>query len=247
MGEPWYAVVPARFASTRLPGKPLIDLGGKAMVVRVAEQAAAAGAQVVVATDHGDIADRAADAGFDVELTGQHHMSGSDRVMEVATKRGWGPNSVVVNVQGDEPLIPPTVIDQVAQALFDDPALGAVTLCEPLSVDGLDNPNVVKVVRAVSGWALYFSRAPIPYRREDAPSSRTPWYRHVGLYGYRLHTLAAFVALPPSPLETIEGLEQLRLLENAIPLMVLDASEPVPAGVDTAADVERVREHLGTR
>ena len=237
-------VIPARLASTRLPGKALVDLAGQPMILRVAARARESGAlQVVVATDHADIAEVVARAGFDVAMTRADHVSGSDRVMEVVKQRGWGADDIVINVQGDEPLIPPAVIRQLGEVLGANPDLGAATLCEPLTDSAtLRDPNVVKVVRAADHRALYFSRAAIPHdRNPDVHSGNHPGcLRHVGIYGYRVHTLEQFVALSPSPLEQTERLEQLRLLENAIALSVLDACEPVPGGVDTPDDVERV-------
>lgn len=239
-------VIPARFGSTRLPGKPLIDLGGRCMVLRVAHQARGSGAnEVVVATDHADIAQAVSEAGFDAEMTSAEHVSGSDRVMEVAARRGWPGDAIVINVQGDEPLIPPAVIRQLGEALTANPALSAATLCEVVNDPReFSNPNVVKVVRRPDNQALYFSRAPIPHLREplrDAVSGPPGWLRHVGVYAFRVEALRRFVALPASPLEQAERLEQLRLLDNGIALAVFDACEPVPAGVDTPEDVARVR------
>ena len=246
--EGFYVVIPARYASTRLPGKPLIELAGRAMVLRVAERARASGAtEVIVATDHPEIVDVVVDAGFTAEMTSADHASGSDRIMEVVTRRGWPEDSVVVNVQGDEPLIPPTVIRQLGLALAANGDLGAATLCEPQ--DDLLNfadPNAVKVVRGAQQQALYFSRSPIPYSRDHA-GAPARWLRHVGIYAYRVEVLKRFVGLTPSPLEQEERLEQLRLLENGIGLCVLDACEPVPAGVDTPNDVARVQSLLATR
>lgn len=244
MADGYFVVVPARFGSERLPGKPLIDLGGIPMVVRVAQRARLAQAEVVVATDHPDIFAAAREHGLDAEMTSPEHLSGSDRVMEVAARRDWPEDAVVVNVQGDEPLIPPAVIRQVSRALHDDPGTGAVTLCEPVhDPTRAADPNVVKVVRRADGCALYFSRAAVPHVR-DAAGEPAPWLRHIGLYGYRLRVLRQFVSLSPSSLERLERLEQLRLLENGVALKVLTACESVPEGVDTDADVARVRELL---
>lgn len=249
--EDFSVVIPARFASTRLPGKPLLDLAGRAMIVRVAEQARASGAlQVVVATDHHEIAEAVLQAGFEVEMTAPDHPSGSDRVMEVARRRGWSPEAIVINVQGDEPLLPPAVIRQLGNALTADPSMGAATLCEPMfDTATQDDPNVVKVVRDADHRALYFSRAAIPHVRDAQSGSGRglPWLRHLGIYGYRVRVLQRFVDLPSSPLEQLEALEQLRLLENGINLSVFDACEPVPGGVDTPQDVQRVLELLEDR
>ncbi len=249
MADRFKVVVPARYGSSRLPGKPMADLHGKPMVVHVAERCEAAGAEeVVVATDDARIIEAVQSAGCEAMLTRPDHVSGSDRVMEVARSRNWSAEAIVINVQGDEPQIPPAVIVQVAQILQADSACRVATLCEPiLDAAVLTDPNAVKVVRDCSGRALYFSRAPIPYERDDRASSperegeRVLGLRHVGIYGFRLATLERFVGLPVSELERIEQLEQLRLLENGIPIVVADACETVPAGVDTPADLDRVR------
>ena len=250
--EPVFSVViPARYASTRLPGKPLADIGGLPMIVRVARQALASGARnVVVATDDVRVQRAVADHGLDAMLTRTDHQSGSDRVMEVVSAKGWSDHHIVINVQGDEPLIPPVVIRQVAQLLLDAPDMLVATLCEAIDdAARLFDPNVVKVVRDIAGRARYFSRAPIPWRRDDfaKPSrdqlalSQRAWWRHIGIYGYRVAGLARFCALPAGALEQIESLEQLRLLENAIEIAVGEADAEVPGGVDTPADLERVR------
>jgi 3-deoxy-manno-octulosonate cytidylyltransferase (CMP-KDO synthetase) len=252
MNDDFHVVIPARLASTRLPGKPLADLGGRAMVVRVAQRAAASGArQVVVATDDQRVLEAVHGAGFEAVLTRRDHPSGSDRIMEVADLLGWDDDAVVVNVQGDEPLIPPAVIAQVAAMLMTDPDIGVATLCEPLvSAASVFDPNVVKVVTGADGFALYFSRAAIPYARDafSADAARqgpTPgqgqWFRHVGIYGFRLGALRRFVGLPVGRLEAVEALEQLRMLENGIGIRVALAQEAVPGGVDTPDDLERVR------
>lgn len=252
-GRSFKVVVPARYASTRLPGKPLADLWGKPMVVRVAERAARSGAdEVVVATDDTRVADAVRASGARVCLTRPEHPSGSDRVMEVADQLGWADDAVVINVQGDEPLIPPQVIAQVA-GMLENASAGVATLCEPLTnLEQVFDPNVVKVVCDASGNALYFSRAPLPYARDGfaALESRLPtgalpggghWRRHIGIYGYRLGVLRRFVGLPVGELERLESLEQLRLLENGLAIRVAEAVAPVPGGVDTPADLARVR------
>ena len=247
-------VIPARFASTRLPGKPLEDIGGMPMIVRVAAQAARSGAgRVVVATDDRRVlsALAAASASAPVEgaMTASGHPSGSDRTMEVAEREGWPDDHVVVNVQGDEPLIPPAVIDQVAALLQAAPSRDVATLSEPLeTLEDVFDENVVKVVVSRGGRALYFSRAPVPFargrfdgRRGALPSDVGGWRRHVGIYAYRVRALRRFVALPRGAFEATESLEQLRFLENDIDIVVGDAVAPVPGGVDTPADLERVR------
>ena len=247
-------VIPARYASTRLPGKPLVDIGGLPMVVRVMQRALESAADtVVVATDDQRVVDAVVAAGGDVEMTRPEHPSGSDRVMEVAERRGWHDEDIVVNVQGDEPLIPPAVIDQVAGLLASARSAGAATLSEPIeaAADVFD-PNIVKVVSSLSGRAIYFSRAPMPWHRDafaDGPPSALPsnWKRHIGIYAYRIATLRRFVNLPQSTIEQTEALEQLRLLDNDIEIMVANAVAPVPGGVDTQADAERVRTTLASR
>ena len=238
-------VIPARYGSTRLPGKPLIDIAGKPMIVRVAEQALMSGAtEVVVATDDRRVVATLEGSGAEAMLTRSDHRSGSDRVMEVVEAKGWPADEIVVNVQGDEPLIPPMVIDQVA-GLIDDEC-DVATLGEPITeaADVFD-PNIVKVVVDRRGRALYFSRAPIPWHREgfgDGPPARigTAWRRHIGIYAYRAGALRSFVSYPPSPLEELEALEQLRLMDHGHAIAVAEAKAPVPGGVDTPADVDRV-------
>lgn len=241
------AVIPARFASTRLPGKPLLDIGGRAMVVRVAEQAAAAGAEeVLVAADDERVARAAAAAGHRAVLTDPKHASGLDRVHEVVVAQGWADPTIVLNVQGDEPLAPPALMRQLAEAMAAEPSVPMATLCEPIRRRrDLEDPNLVKVVRDRGGRALYFSRAPLPMARDGYPSELGGlWRRHIGLYAFRAGALRRLAALPPSPLENVERLEQLRALENGMDILVLDACCAAPAGVDTAADLARVRRLL---
>lgn len=251
----YHVVIPARFASTRLPGKPLVDIRGKAMIVRVVEQALASSAQtVVVATDDVRVADVVAGTNAEAALTRSDHPSGSDRVMEVVEDHGWADDDVVVNVQGDEPLIPPAVIDQVA-GLLSDGTCGVATLFEPIArVRDVFDPNIVKVVVSGVGRALYFSRAPMPWWRDvfvagciepDIDSLAPHWKRHIGIYAYRVAALREFVRWPPSALERTETLEQLRLLDHGRAIAVAEAVQPVPGGVDTLADAERVRTVLG--
>ena len=238
-------VIPARYGSTRLPGKPLLRIGGMAMVVRVAEQARLAGAdEVIVATDDERVADVVAAAGLEAVMTDANHGSGTDRVWEVASQRtGWEEDAIVINVQGDEPLIAPEVIAQLAAAISQAGDAAMATLCEPIANrDDLLDPNVVKVVRNAANFALYFSRSPIPNARDGYPDATAGlWRRHIGIYGYRVWALRRFVSLPRSALEDAERLEQLRALEQGMPILVLDACRPSPGGVDTPADLERVR------
>lgn len=239
----FHVVIPARHASTRLPGKPLLDIGGLPMVVRVAERARAAGAsEIVIATDHADIAAAAARHGHAAEMTDAGHASGTDRIAEVAQRRGWKDGAIVVNVQGDEPLMDPGLIGAVAALLAARPAAAIATAaCAITERAELNNPNVVKVVTDAEGYALYFSRAPIPWARDaradDAPQAR----RHIGIYAYRGAFLKTYARLAPAPLERIESLEQLRALWHGHRIAVADARDAPHAGVDTPEDLARVR------
>jgi 3-deoxy-manno-octulosonate cytidylyltransferase (CMP-KDO synthetase) len=243
------AVIPARFGSSRLPGKPLLDIAGKPMVAHVYERACQSGAEdVVIATDDERIHDAALRIGADVVMTSKDHPSGTDRLQEVARLKAWTDDTIVVNVQGDEPLIPPAVIDQVAANLAANKEAGIATLAELLThAEQLFNPNVVKLVRDVSGYALYFSRAPIPWARDDfardkaiLPSAST-WLRHLGIYAYRVGFLHRYVQWSPAPIEQLESLEQLRALYQGVKIHVDVAAVDLPPGVDTAEDLERVR------
>jgi 3-deoxy-manno-octulosonate cytidylyltransferase (CMP-KDO synthetase) len=253
LAAPFVAVVPARLSSTRLPGKPLADIAGKPMVVRVAEQARASGARaVLVATDSEQVAEAAAAHGFEVMLTRADHPSGTDRLAEVATRCGWPDETIVVNVQGDEPLIEPRLVAAVAAHLAARPGCAMATAAHPVSSPAeIFSPNVVKVVLDAAGQALYFSRAPIPWARDAWPDMRqdiasmplpeSPVYRHIGLYAYRADFLRRYPQLSRSPLESIESLEQLRALWHGERIAVaLTAQAPAP-GVDTPEDLERVR------
>ncbi len=220
------------------------------MIAHVAARVANSGAQeVIVATDDERVLRAAAVPDVRAVMTRADHASGSDRVMEVAEACGWPDDHIVVNVQGDEPLIPPAVIDQVAGLLRRSKGVGVATLSEPLldTADILDQ-NIVKVVVTRSGRALYFSRAPIPCARGGFPASVAGsdrgWHRHIGIYAYRVAALRRFVALPVARLEITESLEQLRFLENDMGIAVEQALAPVPGGVDTAADLERVRQRI---
>lgn len=248
MAVRFQAVVPARFASTRLPGKPLLDLGGKPMVVRVAEQAQRSGAEsVLIATDHAEVAAAALLAGCAVALTRPDHPTGTDRLSEVVAQQGWSDDTLVVNVQGDEPLIDPDLIRRTAELLAESGA-DIATVAHPIhTAEDFFNPNVVKVVCGAQGNALYFSRAPIPYARDHFAQDRStlaphqPALRHVGLYAYRAGFLKAYPGLAESPLEQFEALEQLRALANGYRIAVLVVDHAPPAGVDTPEDAERVR------
>lgn len=245
-------VIPARLGSTRLPGKPLLDIGGKPMVQRVWEQARASGAKrVVIATDDPRIEEAAAAFGAEVCMTSPEHRSGTDRLQEVTTRLQMPPDHVVVNVQGDEPMIPPQVIDQVAANLQAHPAAGIATLCETIATyEDLCNPGVVKVVRGARDMALYFSRAIIPWPRDLEIKDSGPlpaagqWFRHIGIYAYRAEFLGQFVAWPPAPQEQLEQLEQLRALYHGVGVHVDIACQPVPAGIDTEVDLATARRRL---
>lgn len=246
-------IIPARFASTRLPGKPLLDIAGQTMIERVWRQARLSGAEeVVVATDDARIAAQVEAFGGHVVMTRSDHPSGTDRLFEVAEQLGWDDQTIVVNVQGDEPLIPPVVIDQVAANLAAAHGAGVATLCEPITeLASFTNPNVVKVVTALNGLAHYFSRAPIPWPRDAFADDATALpaglgaARHIGIYAYRVAALRAYVSWPPAPIEQLESLEQLRFLANDVAVHVAHACQEVPGGVDTQADLDAVIAHIG--
>lgn len=245
-------IIPARFASERLPGKPLLDIAGKPMIQRVYEQVRDLGAQrVVVATDHEDIKTVCEKVGAEVMLTSPNHPSGTDRLEEVVSALDFDEDEIVVNVQGDEPLIPAALIEQVAHNLADHPEAGIATLCERIyDLDTVLNPNAVKVVFDEHRFASYFSRAPIPYARNaltEVPprlSSQAEYYRHIGMYAYRVGFLRQYVQWLPSMTERVEKLEQLRALSNGVRIHIDLACQNPPAGVDTAADLERVRKQF---
>ncbi len=243
-------IIPARMASTRLPDKPLADLGGKPMVVRVAERAALSKAsQVIVATDHADVMAACREHGIAARMTRADHPSGTDRIAEVAAAAGLPDDAVIVNVQGDEPLIDPVLIDACAARVTSKVPMA--TAAHPLhDIADVFNPNVVKVVLDAAGDALMFSRAPLPWHRDGfaqntslMPAGYLP-LRHIGLYAYRQDFLQRYPALPVSPLETIEALEQLRVLWNGYRIAVHVVDDAPPAGVDTPSDLERVRRHF---
>jgi 3-deoxy-manno-octulosonate cytidylyltransferase (CMP-KDO synthetase) len=235
----FHVIIPARFASTRFPGKPLADLAGKPMVVRVCERAAASGAaDVHVATDDERIAAAVRAHGHKALMTRADHPSGTDRLAEAAQLLGLEENAVVVNVQGDEPLIPAALIARVAGSLGE---ASVSTACHEIHDEAsLANPNVVKVVLDARGHALYFSRARIPYAREAAGR----WYRHAGIYGYRAGFLREYARLPACALEKTEALEQLRVLWHGHRIAVAMSEVEIPPGVDTPQDLEAVRKML---
>jgi 3-deoxy-manno-octulosonate cytidylyltransferase (CMP-KDO synthetase) len=233
-------IIPARYASTRFPGKPLVDLAGKPMVVRVCERAAQSGAAAVhVATDDERIAAAVRSHGFAVVMTRSDHPSGTDRLAEAAGQLKLDERHVVVNVQGDEPLIEPALIRQVAERLGD---ADISTACHAIhDAASLASPNVVKVVLDAKGYALYFSRSRIPFPREGAPVC----YRHAGIYAYRVGFLRRYAGLAPAPLEKAEALEQLRALWHGHRIAVVVSETEIPPGVDTPQDLEAVRRMLG--
>jgi len=244
--------IPARYASTRLPGKALLPIAGEPMVLHVARRALAAGAaQVVVATDDQRIADVLRAAPVKVVMTRVEHPSGTDRLAECAEQLGWSDSTIVVNLQGDEPLAPPAGVRAVAQALADSAAPMA-TLATPVSgTHELFDPNCVKVVVDRTGHALYFSRAPLPWARDAFAANRETlppagtFLRHIGIYAYRAGFLREFAHLAPTPLERCEALEQLRALEHGHRIAVRLTPDPFPAGVDSPEDLARVRALLG--
>lgn len=251
---PFIVAVPARYGSTRLSAKPLRDIGGVPMVVRVAQRALQAGAvQVVVAVDDRRVADALAGQGVDVCMTRSDHASGSDRLAECASHYGWADDAIVVNLQGDEPFAPAAGIREVARALAEDDAPVA-TLATPLAdVHELFDPNVVKLVRGASGRALYFSRAPLPWARDAFATDRerlpdgVPFLRHIGIYAYRAGFLKRYASLSRTPLEQAESLEQLRVLEHGHPIAVRLTPEPFPPGIDTEADLLRAEQWLAAQ
>jgi 3-deoxy-manno-octulosonate cytidylyltransferase (CMP-KDO synthetase) len=240
-------VIPARFASTRLPGKPLLDIAGRPMLQHVHDQALKSGAgEVIIATDDQRIFDAATGFGASVRMTSATHESGTERLAEVAAEMGWDDEVVVVNVQGDEPLLPHALVRQVAEGLAGNPAAAVATLAYPINDrDEVSDPNIVKVVLDKDGYALYFSRAAIPCRRDEpAGEQAMSALRHIGLYAYRAGFLRHYKGLQASPLEAIEKLEQLRVLWNGMKIHVGMASEMPGHGVDTESDLRRVEKIL---
>lgn len=242
-------IIPARYASTRLPGKPLVDINGKPMVVHVLERARESGAaRIIVATDHDEVAKAVQAAGGEVCMTRADHQSGTERLAEVVEKCGFSDDTVIVNVQGDEPMIPPAIIRQVAENLAARD-VGMATLAAPIhSAEEAFNPNAVKVVLDAEGYALYFSRATIPWDRDRFAASRdtigNTLLRHLGIYGYRAGFIRRYVNWEASPLENIEMLEQLRVLWYGEKIHVAVAAEIPGTGVDTPEDLQRVRAEM---
>lgn len=241
MNPRFRVVIPARLGSTRLPRKPLAQIAGKPMVVHVAERAHASGAeQVWIATDSEEIEQAAQANGIAVRMTSPRHLSGSDRIAQLVHELGWSAETLIVNVQGDEPLIAPALIRQVVMQLDLHPIAAMASACHAISEPAdFANPNVVKVVSDAAGYASYFSRAPIPYLRDShAPQ---PAFRHIGIYAYRADFLKQFTELPPAPTERCEALEQLRALWHGYKIsMAVSETAPGP-GIDTEEDLQRVR------
>lgn len=243
-----HLVIPARYASSRLPGKPLLEIHGRAMILRVVDQARQVQGfdDMCVATDDERIKDLCQQEGIEVVMTSSQHPSGTDRLSEVARICGWDRQDIVVNVQGDEPLLPAVLVQQVADLLVRKPECAMATLCEPVtSIEEFIRPSIVKVVKTTQDEALYFSRAPVPWDRDGFANGLNilpkQALRHLGLYAYRVALLQDFVTWPQGQLEQIESLEQLRVLENGHRIAIANAQVSLPAGVDTAEDLERLR------
>lgn len=247
----YHIVIPARFASERLPGKVLLDLAGQSLLQRVWQRACDSSAEsVIIATDDERIVQAGEAFGAQVVLTRRDHQSGSDRIAECAEKLAWSDGQLVVNLQGDEPLMPPACLDQVAALLDHRVDCEVASLYWPMTeADEVRNPNAVKVVTDSQDRALYFSRAPIPYARSYASiaaamAAGVEWKRHLGLYAYRPAALRRYTACAPTPLETSERLEQLRIMERGGRIAMAAACEFIPAGIDTPEDLQRVRDFI---
>lgn len=236
-------VIPARYASARLPGKPLLDIAGKPMVIRVAEQAKKSGADsIVIATDFERIMQVAETHHVEAVMTRVDHVSGTDRIAEVAQQLNWNDDEIIVNVQGDEPLIDPALIQEVALTLAHSRDAVMATACHAIHDEAsMLNPNIVKVVMDKNGNALYFSRSPIPYPRDDAHKQNIKAHRHIGIYAYRVGFLKQYAELSVTELEQIECLEQLRVLHHGYKIAVTITDNAPATGVDTRADLDYVR------
>ncbi|MHA3892385.1 3-deoxy-manno-octulosonate cytidylyltransferase [Acinetobacter sp. GXMZU3951] len=242
-----HIVIPARFSSSRLPGKPLLEIHGRPMILRVVDQAKKVQGfdDLCVATDDARIAEVCRAEGVDVVLTSADHPSGTDRLSEVARIKGWDQDDIIVNVQGDEPLLPATLVKQVAELLVNQPECSMSTLCEPIhALDEFKRDSIVKVVKSKFNQALYFSRATIPYDRDGAkhasPALHEQAFRHLGLYAYRVSLLQEYVTWDMGVLEKLESLEQLRVLENGHRIAIAVAEANLPPGVDTQEDLDRL-------
>jgi 3-deoxy-manno-octulosonate cytidylyltransferase (CMP-KDO synthetase) len=246
----FHVIIPARYGASRLPGKPLQEIGGRPLIQWVWQRARASGAaSVIIATDDDRIADAARSFGADCLMTSPQHASGTDRIAEVVRSKRLAAEDIVVNLQGDEPMMPEAVVRQVAEALDSRPEADIATAVAPIeSLAEFLDPSCVKALRAGDGRALYFSRAPVPWPRDHAtggqPSRFHGAWRHIGIYAYRVRTLLQFASWPPTPLEETEKLEQLRALEHGLRIQLVALSEAPPAGVDTPGDLERVRAQL---
>jgi 3-deoxy-manno-octulosonate cytidylyltransferase (CMP-KDO synthetase) len=249
----FHVIIPARFGSTRLPAKPLLQIGDRPLIQWAWQSAIDSGAaSVLVATDDERIRAAAAKFGADCVMTSPHHVSGTDRIAESVRAKGFAADDIVVNLQGDEPMIPAGVVASVAQGLREVAGSDISTAITPIrSLAEFLDPNCVKALRARDGRALYFSRAPVPWPRDSisaqAPASFHGAWRHIGIYAYRVRSLLQFAAWPPTPLETTEKLEQLRALEHGMHIHLVTLTEPPPAGIDTPEDLERVRAALTIR
>jgi 3-deoxy-manno-octulosonate cytidylyltransferase (CMP-KDO synthetase) len=246
----FHVIIPARFGSARLPGKPLAMIGERPLIQWVWQCAVTSGAaSVLIATDDERIRAAASKFGADCLMTSAHHASGTDRIAEAVRARGFAAADIVVNLQGDEPTMPAEVVSNVARALRDIAPSDIATAVAPVeSMREFLDPNCVKALRAGDGRALYFSRAPVPWPRDNVvagePASFAGAWRHIGIYAYRVRSLLQFAAWPPTPLETTEKLEQLRALEHGMHIHLVTLAHPPPAGIDTPADLERVRAAL---
>lgn len=246
----FHVVIPARIAASRLPGKPLLMIGDRPLIQWVWQCARASGAATVtVATDDVRILDSVRAFGAECLMTSPRHASGTDRIAEVVRAKGFAAEEVVVNLQGDEPMMPPAVVNEVADVLRTRPRIDIATAVAPiLTLAEFLDPSCVKALRALDGQALYFSRAPVPWPRDaatpDGPARFAGAWRHVGIYAYRVRSLLQFASWPPTPLEECEKLEQLRALEHGMRIYLAALSEAPPAGVDTPEDLERVRATL---
>jgi 3-deoxy-manno-octulosonate cytidylyltransferase (CMP-KDO synthetase) len=250
---PFVVVIPARYASSRFPGKPLVEINGKPMVAHVVDRARESGAtEVIVATDDERIAKAASAHDCTVSMTRNDHATGTDRIAEVADQRGWTDDTIVVNAQGDEPLLPPSMIRTVAQALQQHDGASISTACHPIrDIAEFLDPNAVKVVFDAGGYALYFSRAPIPWPRDAfAADEKTslptdlPAFRHIGIYAYRCEFLRKYATLAPATVERFESLEQLRAMSHGYRIAVTVSDKAPPPGIDTPDDLKRLRDSM---
>jgi len=250
---PFVVVIPARYASSRFPGKPLVEINGKPMVVHVVDRARESGAtEVIVATDDERIAKAASAHDCTVSMTRNDHATGTDRIAEVADQRGWTDDTIVVNAQGDEPLLPPSMIRAVAQGLQQHDGASISTACHPIrDIAEFLDPNAVKVVFDAGGYALYFSRAPIPWPRDAfAADEKTslptdlPAFRHIGIYAYRCEFLRKYATLAPATVERFESLEQLRAMSHGYRIAVTVSDKAPPPGIDTPDDLKRLRDSM---